>query len=108
MRSVTAFVLLCSLISPFAYGDDACGSKAACAANAVKHEVVRYVRDAKSLATAPLHWDRRTWERFGAGTAVVVALYATDRQISDRVAQNRSSTTDQFAKAMTPFGGHRA
>jgi hypothetical protein len=77
-------------------------------AGALKREVVRDVQDAKSLAMAPLRWDRQTWARFAEGTAVVVALYATDRQISDRVQQNRSSTTDQFAKTLTPFGGHRA
>jgi hypothetical protein len=77
-------------------------------AGAVKHEVVRDVQDAKSLATAPLRWDRKTWARFAEGTAVVVALYVTDRQTSDRVQQNRSSSTDQFAKTLTPFGGHRA
>ena len=100
--------MLVCLVTPLSYADDPCGNKAACAAKAVKHEVVRYVHDAKSLTIAPLHWDRRTWERFGEGSVAVAALYATDRQISDRVAQSRSSSTDQFAKVMTPFGGHRA
>ena len=86
-----------------AYGADDCP-----VVSAVKHEVVRDVQDAKSLATAPLRWDRKTWERFAEGTAVVVALYATDRQTSDRVQQNRTSSTDQFAKTLTPFGGQRA
>jgi undecaprenyl-diphosphatase len=108
MRSVPAFLLLCSLMSRTAYGEDQCDSKAACTAKAVKHEIVRHVRDAKSLASAPLHWDRAAWERFGAGAATVVALYATDRQTSDHVAEHRSSSTDQLAKVMTPFGGHRA
>jgi undecaprenyl-diphosphatase len=108
MRPLTHLVLIMLLVSPLAYGDDACGGKVACAATAVKHEVVRYVRDAKSLATAPLHWDRQAWERFGEGTAAVVALYATDKQTSERVARERSSSTDQFAKTLTPFGGHRA
>jgi hypothetical protein len=78
------------------------------AVSAVKHEVVRDVEDAKSLARAPLHWDKQTWVRFAEGTAVIVALYATDRQTSDRVQQNRTSSTDQFAKTITPFGGQRA
>jgi len=75
---------------------------------AVKNEVVRDFEDAKDLARAPLHWDKQTWARFAEGTAVVVALYATDRQTSDRVQQNRTSSTDQFAKTITPFGGQRA
>ncbi|HEX3068359.1 MAG TPA: phosphatase PAP2 family protein [Thermoanaerobaculia bacterium] len=108
MRLLTHVVLIVFLVSPVAYADDACGSKVACAATAVKHEVVRYVRDAKSVATAPLHWDRQAWERFGEGTAAVVALYAVDKQTSNQFAEQRSSTTDQFAKTLTPFGGHRA
>src|SRR6266852_1959480 len=108
MRPFFFCVLLISLVSPFAYGADACGGKVACAATSIKHEVVRYLHDAKSVATAPLHWDRRAWQRFGEGTAVVAALYASDKQTSDRVARERSSSTDQFAKTLTPFGGHRA
>jgi undecaprenyl-diphosphatase len=73
-----------------------------------KREVVRYVRDAKGLATAPLHWDREEWARFGEGTVAVVAVYATDRQTSGFVQRHRSSSTDRFAKDITPFGGHRA
>jgi undecaprenyl-diphosphatase len=46
--------------------------------------------------------------RFGEGSAAVLALYATDRQTSDYVQRHRSSSTDQFAKDITPFGGHRA
>jgi PAP2 superfamily len=108
MRPTPTLFLLFSLVAPFAHGGDECSSRVACAADSVKHELVRYVRDAKSLATAPLRWDRHTWARFGEGTAVVVALYATDRQTSDRVQANRTSSTDQFAKTITPFGGQRA
>src|SRR3977135_2336726 len=76
--------------------------------SSLKHEVVRDAQDAKSLATAPLRWDRTTWTRFAEGTAIVVALYATDRQTSDYVQRHRSSSSDQFAKTITPFGGQRA
>lgn len=108
MRRAPVLFLLLSMVAPFAHGDDDCGSRVDCAAVAVKKEVVRYVHDAKSLATAPLGWDRQTWARFGEGTAVVVALYATDRATSDRVQANRTSSTDQFAKTITPFGSQRA
>jgi PAP2 superfamily len=108
MRRLPTLVLLLSMVAPAAYGGDDCGSRVACAAGSVKHEVIRYVRDAKSLATAPLRWDRGTWTRFGEGAAVVVSLYATDRQTSDRAQRERSSSTDQFAKTITPFGGGRA
>jgi undecaprenyl-diphosphatase len=86
-----------------AYGADDC--HIACIA---KREAVRYVRDAKSLAAAPLRWDRKEWTRFAEGSAAVLALYATDRQTSDYVQRHRSSSTNQFAKTLTPFGGHRA
>jgi len=68
----------------------------------------RYARDVKSLATAPLHWDRRMWTRAAEGAAAVAVLYAIDRHTYDAVQRNRSSFSDDFAKAVTPFGGSRA
>jgi len=100
MKRIALLILLAALP---VYGADDC--HIACIA---KREAVRYVRDAKSLATAPLRWDRKEWTRFGEGSAAVLALYATDRQSSDYVQRHRSSSTDQFAKDITPFGGHRA
>jgi len=97
------FALLFLVAALPAYGADDC--HIVCSAKA---EAVRYVRDAKSLATAPLRWDREQWMRFGEGSAAVFALYATDRQTSDYVQRHRTSSTDQFAKDITPFGGHRA
>jgi undecaprenyl-diphosphatase len=108
MRRLSILFLLVSMAAPLAHGDDDCGNRTVCAAASVKHEAVRYVQDAKSLALAPLRWDRQAWTGFGEGTAVIIALYAIDRQTSDRVQENRSSSTDQFAKTITPFGGHRA
>ncbi len=100
MNRLAMLVLLFALP---VYGADECTVVAA-----VKNEVVRDAGDARNLVTAPLRWDRPAWARFAKGTAVVVALYAIDRQTSDRVQQNRSSTSDQFAKTITPFGGQRA
>src|SRR5438067_3044660 len=97
-------IALLILVAAFpAYGADDC--HIACIA---KREAVRYVRDAKSLAAAPLHWNSKEWARFGEGSAAVLALYATDRQTSDSVHRHRTSSTDRFAKEITPFGGHRA
>ena len=76
--------------------------------DAVTNEVKRDLRDARSLATSPLHWHRAEWIRFGEGSAAVLALYAADRSLYDGVQRNRSSFTDRFAKDVTPFGGHRA
>lgn len=86
----------------------ACFAWPACGENAVKREVVRYARDAKAMATAPLHWTAGQWTRFGEGAAAVAGLYAADRPLYDRVQSARSSATNNFAKAVTPFGGRRA
>lgn len=100
MKRIAMLILIAALP---AYGADDC--HAICIA---KREAVRYVHDAKSLATAPLHWDRTEWTRFGEGSVAVLALYATDKQTSDYSQRHRSSSTNQFAKDLTPFGGHRA
>ncbi len=71
-------------------------------------ELKRDLRDAKSLATAPLHWKRREWTRFGEGALAVATLYAADSNLYDTVQRNRNRSTNNFAKAITPFGGHRA
>lgn len=78
------------------------------AADVFTSEVRRYLSDAKSLAVSPLHWHRAEWTRFGEGTAAVLALYAADKSLYDDVQRNRSSFTNNFAKDITPFGGHRA
>jgi membrane-associated phospholipid phosphatase len=86
----------------------ACSTLPVFGENAVKREVKRYVRDAKTMALAPAHWKSSQWERFAEGTAAVAGVYAADRQLSDRVQSARSSSTDSFARAVTPFGGRRA
>ena len=64
--------------------------------------------DAKSLATAPLHWKAPQWRRFAEGVGVVAAVMIADRRLEDAFARNRSSFTDSFARQVTPFGGGRA
>ncbi len=78
------------------------------AANPVTEELKRYVTDGRSLAAAPLHWHRKEWLRFGEGVAAVGALYAADRSLYNSAQRNHSSFTNNFAKEITPFGGHRA
>ena len=70
-------------------------------------ELQRAVGDVKSLAIAPLHWRARQWERFGEGIALVLIVGTADKQIKDAFQRNRSSPTNSFAKAITPFGGGR-
>lgn len=96
-----AFLMLLSLLA-------AETSSAADIAGPIRSEVRRYVTDARSLVTAPLRWDRAAWMRFGEGTAAVVALYATDHKTAQWVQDHRSSSTNDFARVITPFGGHRA
>lgn len=71
-------------------------------------ELKRYLRDGRGMAAAPLHWSRRQWMHFGEGAAAVAVVYAADGPLHDAVQRNRSSFSDDFAKAVTPFGGHRA
>lgn len=74
----------------------------------IRSEAKACAADAKGLALAPLHWDAATWKRAGMAAALVGVAYASDRSLSDAVQRNRSQATDDFAKAVTPFGGHRA
>ena len=78
----------------------------ACSAQA--GELQRAAADVKSLATAPFHWRAKEWRRFGEGLALVVAVGAADKQIEDAFQRNRSSATNSFSKAITPWGAHRA
>jgi hypothetical protein len=83
-------------------------SKVEIAKKAIGRELHRYAHDAQDLATSPLHWDKREWARFAEGTGAVAAVYAVDRRLYDDVQRNRSGFTNDFAKAVTPFGGQRA
>jgi membrane-associated phospholipid phosphatase len=86
--------LLCFLLSAFCFAAHA-------------GEIRNAARDAKSLATAPLHWRSAEWRRLGAGVAAVAIVGALDKPIMDVVQRNRSSATESFSKAITPFGGGR-
>lgn len=78
------------------------------AARTVRKELHRYVDDAKALAKAPLHWNSSQWAHLCEGTAAVAGIYAIDPHLYDAVQRNRSSATDDFARAITPFGARRA
>ena len=100
----TAFALFLLVAIPL-HGEDAAPKRAA---HAVGRELRRYGHDAKALAGAPFHWSSSQWARFGGGVAAVAAVYAADTRLYDAVQRQRSSATDDFAKAVTPFGGRRA
>ncbi len=78
------------------------------AVHAARKELHRYVEDAKAMAAAPLHWSSSQWSRFGEGAAAVASVYAADPHLYDAVQRNRSSATNDLARAVTPFGGRRA
>ena len=59
----------------------------------------------KDLATAPAHWKKSQWVRFGEGLALVGATMALDKPILDAVQRNRTSGTDRYFKDVTHLGG---
>jgi len=75
---------------------------------AVVDEVKRYGSDAVAIVRAPLQWDEAMWRKVAIITAADAAVFAADESIADFVQRNRSHAGDQFAKAITPFGGGRA
>jgi membrane-associated phospholipid phosphatase len=76
-------------------------------ARAVVEEVKLYGKDALALARAPLEWDAAMWKSVGLLAATDSAAFAADPRIADFVQRNRNSTTDDFAKLVTPLGGGR-
>jgi membrane-associated phospholipid phosphatase len=75
---------------------------------AVVNEVKRYGSDAVSMLRAPLHWDERMWRKVAIISAADAAAFAADESIADAVQRNRSHSSDQIAKQITPLGGGRA
>jgi membrane-associated phospholipid phosphatase len=100
------FSLLMAISTTAMAGEDA--SRLQTVKKAVVLELKRYGHDAKDLATQPLRWDQHQWTRFAEGTAAVAAFYAADRHLYDQVQRHRTPFTNDFAKAITPFGGQRA
>jgi membrane-associated phospholipid phosphatase len=77
-------------------------------ATAVVREVKRYGSDAASMIRAPLHWDEAMWRKVAIISAADAAAFAADESIADAVQRNRSHSSDQIAKQITPLGGGRA
>ena len=59
----------------------------------------------KGLATAPVHWKKSQWKRFGEGVALVGATMLADQPILDAIQRNRSGRTDRFFNNVTHLGG---
>lgn len=63
--------------------------------------------DAKSVFTAPLHWDATDWITFGGATAIIVTTAAfADKPVEDFVRGNRNSTTHEVRRIFEPFGNY--
>jgi len=66
------------------------------------------VQSVAGVIKAPLHWKAKEWKRFGEGVALVAAVAAVDKPVIDAVQRNRTHFSDQFARRITPLGGHDA
>jgi membrane-associated phospholipid phosphatase len=77
-------------------------------AKAVVDEVKRYGSDAAAIARAPLTWDEAMWRKVALITALDVDLFAADESIARVAQRNRTHASEEFANAVTPFGGGRA
>jgi PAP2 superfamily len=64
----------------------------------------RFWRDALSIGAAPFHWSRKDWIRAAAITIIAGVLVHEDNQISTGFLENRSTATNSFSRAVTPFG----
>ena len=104
MRSAVVLVTCLTLVTP-AVADDSTLSRAA---HAVAGEVRQYGRDLKGEVLAPATWNRDQWAWAGLGLATIGALMHYDQRIATEVQRHRNSSTDSFARAVTPFGGGRA
>lgn len=71
----------------------------------IKVEAKRYVSDSFAIATAPLHWDGKDWERVGGAVVLIGGLMLADETIDREFQQNRSRFTDRVSDATTPLGG---
>lgn len=70
-------------------------------------ELRNAANDAKALATAPLHWHQKQWNRLAEGSALVLAVALFDKPVMDVVQRSRSAFSNSVSKAITPFGGGR-
>jgi membrane-associated phospholipid phosphatase len=66
------------------------------------------LQDVGSVLKAPLRWKATEWKRFGEGVALVAVVAAVDKPVIDAVQRNRTHFSDQFARRITPLGGHDA
>lgn len=61
-------------------------------------------RDARHFATAPLHWTRSDWTKFGIGALAVGGVLLLDDEVRQTVERNSNGTTRRLADTVEPFG----
>ena len=108
MRRLIPSLLLITSLAPLPASAQEKPSPLTTVRTAVGAEARTYVRDLKGIAVAPIRWDSAEWLRFAEGAGAVAALYTLDQRLYRNVQDHRTSFTNDFAKAVTPFGGRRA
>src|ERR1700674_1650008 len=78
------------------------------ATHAVEAEIRQYGRDVKAEAKAPASWTRREWEWAALSVVTIGVLMHEDQHIASQIQNQRTHSTDSFARTITPFGGGRA
>jgi len=75
---------------------------------AVGNELHRYWVDTGYILSSPFRWDGKEWMIAGASIATIAAVGLEDQKIDQAMQNRRSSQTDSYAKAVTPFGAEWA
>jgi membrane-associated phospholipid phosphatase len=78
------------------------------AARILVNEVKRYGSDTAAMVRAPLQWDASMWRRAGFFFGADASAFALDQEIAGAAQRNRSSSSEDFSRIVTPFGGRRA
>ena len=71
---------------------------------AVGNELQRYWFDTGYILSSPFRWDGREWMIAGASIASIAIVGYQDEHIDHAIQRHRSSQSDSFTKAVTPFG----
>jgi len=63
-----------------------------------------YLSDTRDIIFSPLHWKGRQWMEVALVTGTTVALYSVDGEIQREVQEDRSSWSNETARAARRFG----
>jgi membrane-associated phospholipid phosphatase len=72
---------------------------------AIREEARRYGRDSVALVSAPLHWNKRDWEKAAGAGLILGGLMFADEDIDRYAQKHRTHFTDRVAGATTDLGG---